>query len=285
MKRLPRKSFKAFTSLRLVRWALRDWDSARCWRAVIALQQRGSQVLDLARSLSASPNWRRRALGLYIASQLRRGSAECAIEETQALLLVGLLDARDEVVCAAVSGLGHRPHPSALSELVRLSVHTNNLIRWNVATTLGRYSTPAAIEALLQLASDADTDVRDWATFGLGTMHEDIDLPAIRDLLWRNLHDADPGVQGEALIGLANRADSRALDYLAQRLDDTCRVYELNAAERLASPLLAPGLRALAAQVDPGRAGSYWLGSLQAAIAACKERTGAAVLREDGPYL
>lgn len=276
MKRLPRKSVKAFTTRRLVRLALRDWDSERCWQAIFELHGRGSpQVLALARGLAASPSWRRRAVGLYIASQLRlrrRGcSAIYALEETQALLLAGLRDAHDEVIRAAVSGLGHRPHPAALDDLVRLSTHPNDLIRWNVAISLGGYSDPAAIEALLQLACDADSDVRDWATFGLGTIHENIDTPAIRDRLWQNLHDTDPDVRGEALTGLANRGDAHALDYLIQHLDEDCRVYELEAAERLANPSLLPALRALAKQTEQGCcADSYWLGSLQAAIAACE---------------
>ncbi len=273
MKRLSRRSIKAFATRRLVRWALRDWDSDLCWQAVMALQGRGSpQVLDLARVLTVSPSWRRRALGLSIVSQLRRGRTEYAVEDTQALLLVGLGDAHDEVVRAAVCGLGHRPHPAALVDLVRLAAHANEHVRWNVAVSLGRYSEPAAIEALLQLAGDADSDVRDWATFGLGTMHDEIDTPALRDRLWRNLSDADPDVRGEALMGLANRGDARALDYLLEHLDDQCRVYELEAAERLASALLIPRLQAIAAEVaqeESSSAKSYWLGSLHDAIAAC----------------
>ncbi len=277
MKRLPRKPFKTASLRRLVRLSLRGWASERCWQAIFELQRRGSpHTLALVRSLSTSPGWRRRALGLYIASQLRRGrpgrSMEYALEETQALLLAGLRDAHDEVVRAAVSGLGHRPHPAALADLLRLSTHRHAQLRYNVAISLGGYSDPGAIEALLRLASDTDDDVRDWATFELGTIHETVDTPAIRDILWKNLHDHHPDVQGEALVGLANRGDARAVDHLIQHLDIECRVYELEAAERLASPLLAPALRNLATHMARGEhhAGSYWLGSLQRAIAACE---------------
>ncbi|MES2932939.1 MAG: hypothetical protein V4805_05570 [Pseudomonadota bacterium] len=36
------------------------------------------------------------------------------MEATQAMLLAGLYDSHDEVVCAAISGLGRQSHPSAL---------------------------------------------------------------------------------------------------------------------------------------------------------------------------
>lgn len=225
-------------------------------------------------------------MGLYIASQLRRGrpgrSTEYELEETQALLLAGLRDAHDEVVCAAVSGFGHRPHPAALADLLRLSTHSHAQLRWNVAIALGGYSAPAAIETLLRLACDTNDDVRDWATFELGTIHETVDTPAIRDLLWKNLHDTHPDVRGEALVGLANRGDARAVDHLIRHLDIECRVYELEAAERLASPMLAPALREIAAHVarDQRNAGSYWLRNLQAALAACEGKAPADGLQE-----
>lgn len=193
---------------------------------------------------------------------------EYAMEETQALLLKGLHDTHEEVVCAAVSGLGHRPHPAALSELVALSEHRNATLRWNVAVALGMYAEPAAADALQRLALDIDDDVRDWATFGLGSLQE-VDTPAIRELLWGNLHDAHGDVRGEALVGLAERGDSRAISHLIERLDASCRVYELEAAQRLASPLLLDALQRIANSLGADERGGYWYGRLEAAIEAC----------------
>jgi HEAT repeat protein len=257
--------------------ALRGWGSDRHWRAIVELQMRGSpQTLELARSLSGSASWRRRGRGLYIASQLRQpqrgvdfGSVEYAREETQALMLAGLHDPHDEVVRAAVSGLGHRPHSDALPELLRLSMHRNELLRWNVAVSLGHYPEPAAIDALLRLASDPDDDVRNWATFGLGSLQE-ADTPEIRELLCKNLQDRDDEVRGEALVGLSERSDPRAIAYLAEHLDADCRVYELEAAEKLASPLLVDALQRIANGLNASEVSGYWLDRLNAAIDACR---------------
>lgn len=276
MKKPAKNLNRKRTQQQLVRIALRDWGSDRHWCAIVELQLRGSpHTLGFAQRLAGSASWRRRSLGLYIASQLRQrkhdgdfGSIEYAMDETQSLLLAGLHDAHDEVVRAAVSGLGHRPHPAALGELLRLSTHRNALLRWDVAVALGRYPEPAAIEALLRLAGDADDLVRNWATFGLGSM-QDADTPEIRELLWKNLQDRDPEVRGEALVGLAERGDPRATDYLAEHLNADCRVFELDAAEKLASPLLLDALRRTARDLKESEVGSYWLARLHAAIAAC----------------
>lgn len=277
MKRIAAKLNNRFTSARLIRLALRRWESEKAWDAIVLLQARGTQqTLKLAQSLVLSQSWRKRSLGLYIASQLRRkdslaslGSVEYAVDETQALLLKGLYDIHEEVVIAAISGVGHRPHPDALPRLVELSAHQNALIRFHVANALGRYSESVAIATLIQLAQDRDSLVRDWATFGLGTLQE-VDSSEIREVLWTNLQDEDKTVRGEALVGLAKRKDARIEEYLLVHLDENCRVYELEAAELLATPRLLKPLLTLAKTDGDG---TYWRSRLNSAIAASSDNT------------
>jgi HEAT repeat protein len=64
--------------------------------------------------------------------------------------------------------------------------------------------TPAAIEALLELSRDSDVDVRNWATFALGSQI-DVDTPQIREALRNRLSDSDEDTRSEALCGLARR--------------------------------------------------------------------------------
>ena len=247
------------------------------WNAIGELHRRGTPAtLSLAQSLARSASTRKRALGLYVASQLRAGaprgrwpSEPYAVEETQRMLLLGLNDPHFEVVRAAVSGLGHRPHADALQGLVALSRHQSAHMRWDVAVTLAGYSEPAAVEALLQLASDEESEVRDWATFGLGTQ-SDADNSDIRAMLWKNAHDVDSDVRGEALVGLARRQDPRAVSLLKSRLTDECRVYEFDAAQALKDPALAGPLRALREAVDRETGiDPFWHAQLLAALEAC----------------
>jgi HEAT repeat protein len=262
----------------LVGMALQDWESDRSWKAISELQMRGSpEALALAQRLAKSRNGRKRSLGQYIASQLRQrnewrpfGSTEYALEDTQEILLAGLHDTHIEVVCAAISGLGHRPHQKALSHLLKFATHQDQRIRFEVAIALGRYSETDSIDALLRLATDQSDDVRNWATFGIGSM-QDADNPKIRDLLWANLQDKDEDVRSEALVGLAYRKDERIIPVLLELLDTNCRVFELDAAEIIASPLLLARLTAIKDSVSTLEipANSYWYGHVLDAIEAC----------------
>ena len=263
----------------LVGIALQELDSDQSWDAIFELRMRGTpDTLTLVQRLAGSRNWRKRKLSMSIAAQLRqrkkgapRDSVEYALEQTHAILLAGLSDTHPEVVAAAVAGFGHRPHPAALPDLVRLSNHANEKIRFDVAFALGSYSEPEAIAALLQLASDESDDVRDWATFGLGSLQA-ADGPEIRRVLWQNVFDRDNDVRGEALVGLANRKDERVIALLLERLRPDCQVYELEASEQLANKQLLPRLEALRVSVDPIKeSNAYWHGRLLDALAACQE--------------
>jgi HEAT repeat protein len=229
----------------------------------------------LAQRLLRSPGWRRRALAVDIAAQLRRptadehGSAEYAPDGTRRLLLAGLQDSHDKVIEAAATGLGHRPDVAALPELVRLASHPSAGVRYGVTFAFGSYGQPEAIQALLKLAADADATVRDWATFALGTLHE-VNSPEVRERLWQNLGDSCADVRGEAIMGLARRHDPRVVDHLLEHLESDCHTLDFEAAGILASPRLVPVLERLAANESAGS--SAWHLQLHLALEACRGR-------------
>ncbi|WP_423598493.1 HEAT repeat domain-containing protein [Roseateles sp. MS654] len=272
MKRIARPRIRSSSVERLLRHAVRHWHAPDGWRAIELLQRRGSpaMVATITR-LCASPRARRRAVGLSIAAQLmRKEHGEWTLyaeAQTQQLLLAGLSDPHQEVVRAAVGGLGHRPHAASVQALLRLSTHVDPRMRWQVAVALGSYEEPEAIEGLIRLAADPSDEVRDWATFGLGTLRSD-DTPEIREALRTNLNDPDLDVRGEALVGLARRRDDGIVDLLIERLTPECHVYELDAAEALSDPRLAATLRAVESASSEGT-DAYWLSRLRDAMEAC----------------
>jgi HEAT repeat protein len=94
---------------------------------------------------------------------------------------------------------------------------------------------PEAITNLVSLSRDADDDVRDWATFTLGTLFE-TDTQQIRDALFDRITDRHDDTRGEALLGLARRKDSRIVDALRTELgSDWVGTLAVEAAEALAS--------------------------------------------------
>src|SRR5436190_18547566 len=90
----------------------------------------------------------------------------------------------------------------ATARLASFRSHTSADVRCALAYALGGRTDAIAIDALISLSTDGDTDTRNWATFALGSLSDD-NSPAIRDALAARLMDADREVRGEAMVGLA----------------------------------------------------------------------------------
>ena len=74
-------------------------------------------------------------------------------------------------------------------------------------------------DALVELTSDPEPGIRDWATFALGTLSPQ-DTPVLRDALAARLDDSDDDTRIEAVHGLALRGDTRALDAVLDLLGE-----------------------------------------------------------------
>jgi HEAT repeat protein len=66
---------------------------------------------------------------------------------------------------------------------------------------------------------DTDEDIRDWATFGLGSQGN-ADSQEIRDAFIERLGDPFEDVRGEAMASLGKRKDQRVLPALLAALED-----------------------------------------------------------------
>jgi hypothetical protein len=122
------------------------------------------------------------------------------------------------------------------------------------------------VQGLLSRMADPDGEVRDWATFGLGTQLLD-DGAAVRSALLEATQDGVVGVRIEAACGLARRRDARAtsvlLDVLRAGYTDNA-LYE--AVVVLGDPALYDELRARR-DADPELVGD---GLLSSAISSCR---------------
>lgn len=141
--------------------------------------------------------------------------------------------------------------------------HRDPRVRYGVTHALLGQDDPRAIDLLLRLSSDRDADVRDWATFGIGTL-SDLDTSEIRGALAARLDDPHDDTRGEALIGLARRKDLRVVPALMKELSSDCvGTLAVEAAEEIGVPELRPALVRLRGwwDVDPAL--------LERAIVAC----------------
>ena len=191
-------------------------------KAVTALHFRGNrEVFDAARRLCASDSPKDRSLGAYILGQLGVPDRTFPDESVEILLNLLAQEQPPEVLCSIGTALSHLKSEKAVPALAALKNHGDADVRYSVVCGLLCQDNEQAIQALIKLSSDEDWDVRNWATFGLGTM-VDIDTEAIRDALFqRLLHEAageGDEIYGEALVGLAERKDPRLIPPLLQEL-------------------------------------------------------------------
>lgn len=262
----------------LVAHALRhDHESKEFWSAVHELQRRGDrETFELAAHLARSADDASSVLGLNILAQLGFSEGRPFLEESLPLVLARALerDAETAVTVAAIAALGHLGDDRGLDAVLRNVQHPDDDVRHSVAVALpsvaGDPPSAEAVDALIELMADVDSDVRDWATFGLGSQLE-VDSPTVRDALATRLDDPDGDTAGEALVGLAARNDVRAVDRLLMWLEEPdCGNLVVEAAATLGSPKLLPALLRLKEQGWDQDDPREWLDQ---AIEACSARS------------
>ena len=207
-----------------------DYDDEAPWDAVSTLRSNGDRAIFETAALwlkSTSPLKRARAAAIL--AQLRapsRSNEEMKtptwlFREETFLLLVKLLEGESDamVLNSGIAALGHLYNEDAISIIERYKDHSDQDVRFCVACALGSFpNDPVSISALIPLTRDADSDVRDWAIFGLG-VQGDADSPEIREVLLQGISDPDEDVREEATVGLGKRQDPRLLPALRNMLD------------------------------------------------------------------
>lgn len=244
--------------------AARGDDDAR-WEHVISLHRDGSrQALLEALRLSTSDLPAERQLGADVLGQL--GGTDRRLYALDSIPAISKLlhDTEPEVISSAVSALGHLRHEIDPSTLTSLVAHSSEDVRFALAIALPSCGGALAGALLIQLMEDASDDVRNWATFGLGTTLDD-DSPEIREALLQRTGDSHDETRCEALVGLGARRDLRVLEPLLRELRaESVGTLAVEAARDIGLPELLPALEALAGWWDADPA------LLSEATAACR---------------
>jgi HEAT repeats len=187
--------------------------------AVEELRARGGRsAADRAMHMVGSADRAERFVGIGVLNNFWAEQNFPFLEEF-APVLIRALDTEDEEQLDRVINCLHKTRsPSALVPLLQLARHPSNLVRLRVAQGLpslvevGRVSeADPLVSALLAMMRDEDEQVRDWATFGVGSMLN-VDGPSIRTELRAALLDSGDDVRAEALAGLVRRRDECAFD-------------------------------------------------------------------------
>jgi HEAT repeat protein len=220
------------------------------WWAISLLRQRADQdTLNASIALCRSSDPTRRRVGAAILGQLghdRPGFQPKFVEERfEALhgLLISEMDSRadTEVLEDLCVALGHLGDVRAIETMASLRTHPVSGVRYGVVHGLSGYENDLAIRSLIELSTDTDDAVRDWATFSLAQLVKS-DTPAIREALRARLNDANPDVLNEAISGLAMRKDPEVIAVLIRELNRQAALPLFEAAVEIADAALCEAL-------------------------------------------
>jgi HEAT repeat protein len=140
-------------------------------------------------------------------------------------------------IATAVAKLGNLGDLASRGAIVGLAAHSDIEIRYAVAHSLPLLEPDeAALQSLRQLSRDPDDDIRNWATFGLGTQSDDRSKETAEALVDR-LDDPDAETRLEAIIGLARRRDERVRSLVVRALDEWDSPALAEAATRMGIPI------------------------------------------------
>jgi len=231
----------------------------------------GEEEFHIGASYLSSSDPIDRALGADVLAQLG-WQDRTYLAESVDLLIPALQDEDEFVVYHVCCALGHRSDPKAIPHVLKLAQSKNENIRYGVVFALLGQDSQDAVEAMIALSKDSDLDVRNWAMFGLGSQIE-ADTPEIRDALLLGALDSDSEIRGEALVGLAQRKDKRAIDLLLNEWETHADVsiLSLEAAEVVASHRLYSKLVYLQKTFEFA-GDTQFTSQLQSAIDSCKPK-------------
>jgi HEAT repeat protein len=230
--------------------ALGTYDEECRWDLIDGiLTECPDDVLEVSCALLLDDLDRGRTLGADILGRLVGVEPNCRVAVLDALLAALAIERVSAPRASIVAALGHVGDPVTLGRVFPLADDPDPAVRLAVAFTVATISpqplAPDARVALIRLSRDTDSEVRDWATFGLGTLTDE-DGPDVRAALLARAEDVSHEARAEALFGLAVRRDPRAVPHLIRALQSPLvHVLEVDAAAESADPRLLPALWAL----------------------------------------
>lgn len=216
------------------------------WELLRELHRRGDQaIFDAAIEWCRSPEPLVRCLGADVLGQLGFADDFPHARPSEPVLMAMLQDPDERVLACALVALAHLDVGDP-AFIAGHAGHASSEVREAVAFCLAERQDPIARQALVTLSADEDTEVRNWATFGLGT---ETDSPAIREALAARLSDPDEEVRGEAMRGLAARGDVRAIPAILEEIEqDQVMDLAIEAAALLPDKRFLPALEELLEQ-------------------------------------
>ncbi|MDB6037311.1 MAG: hypothetical protein JWM99_1152 [Verrucomicrobiales bacterium] len=195
-----------------------DKDNDDYWHPVWALQSRLPRILERVKELGDRPDAKSRDTAATLLGQNGLKDKVAVSECVDYLLGMISRETSPVVLTSLTFALGHLHDPACITTLLPLKQHPSADVRYALVHSLSGHDDERAIKTLIDLSSDEECDVRNWATFALGSQTE-VNTAEIRDALVARLQEEDDEIRGEALVGLATRSDKRVVTPFLRELE------------------------------------------------------------------
>lgn len=194
------------------------------WNNIVALRARpGDTIFTRCHELATTGNEQEKILAVNVLAQLG-GTPRPFYAQSIALYFDMLETTRTpKLISTILYAVGHNNKQLSAAQICHIATfsrHPRKDVRSAVVYALLTVNDPVAIDTLILLSTDKVADIRNWATFGLGTQLENRDAHII-NALWNRINDTNEDTRLEAIAGLAHREDPRVKDMpeLAQLSD------------------------------------------------------------------
>ncbi|MFK7748624.1 MAG: HEAT repeat domain-containing protein [Kordia sp.] len=251
---------KHWTTEKIISRVLSNKNQTNYWNYITELRSRvNKKVYNIAFELTKSSIDKEKILGIYILAQL---GFDPRFQQKKTILRYFYMlqeEQSPKVLVALFSSIAHNNHnlnEVQIEKLASFKNHPNIDVRFDLSLALSGIEHKTAIHTLIQLSKDKHHDVRNWATFGLGTQIE-TDTPEIRNALWQNIEDTHQDTRFEAMVGLANRKDQRIFSVLKTKLEafDEDNYHILDPIEKLQHEDFIPLLEA---KINTNTSDTHW---------------------------
>jgi hypothetical protein len=199
---------KDWTSDKIFERLLNNKTQSTYWENIRELRRRpNKEVYNRAYKLAKSKVDKEKIIGINILAQL--GFDPRFEKEKTLKLYFEILENEkdDEVILSLLHAIGHNNEKltkKQISKLIEFKNHKNKDVRYSLVSALPSVDNLKVIETLIELSEDKFSAIRNWATFGIGTLNE-VTNDRILKALWNRTKDKHQETRFEAIKGLANR--------------------------------------------------------------------------------
>lgn len=190
------------------------------WKYISELRKRKSKdIFKKSIELTKSEISKEKIIGINVLAQF--GYPRLHQKEILKIYFSLLKTEKDKnVISSILYGIGHNNDKLTENQIdivCSFKNHKSVNVRHGLVSAILAIDKTKPINTLIQLTKDKDSDIRDWATFGIGTQIETDNL-IIRETLWERINDSDENTRFEAIFGLAKRKDQKIKDILKNEL-------------------------------------------------------------------